>query len=141
MTILEKVANLKGLTEGLALDESTPEGKVIHRMINLLDDIALTVSDLEDTVAVLSEQIDAVDEDLDGLEEYVYGELDDDEFDDEDYYDVQCPACGETICVDSGILEEGSINCPNCDELLEFEIECDCDDCAKPDDDDDDDDD
>ena len=36
--------------------------------------------------------------------------------------------CGEIITVDRDILEEGSINCPKCDELLEFEIECD-DDC------------
>ena len=125
MTITEKVAHLKGLAEGLALGDSTPEAKLIQAIIAILDDMALTVSDLEDGLAVLGEQIDAVDEDLDDLEEYVYSEFDDEDFDD-DYYDVECPSCGETICVDAGILEEGQINCPNCDELLEFEIECDC---------------
>ena len=140
MTITEKVAYLKGLAEGLALDESKPEAKLIGAIIDVLDDMALTVSDLEDGLDLFSEQLDAVDEDLDELEGFVYEELDDDcccddccDDDEEEYYDVECPSCGEVICVDGDILDEGSINCPNCNELLEFEIDfdcdCDCDDC------------
>jgi len=140
MTITEKVAYLKGLAEGLAIDESKPEAKLIGAIIDVLDDIALTVSDLEDGLDIFSEQLDAVDEDLDELESFVYEELDDcccddccDDEDEEEYYDVECPSCGEVICVDGDILEEGSINCPNCNELLEFEIDCDCDcdDCCE----------
>ena len=139
MTITEKVAYLKGLAEGLALDESKPEAKLISAMIDVLDDIALSVSDLEDGMDLISEQLDAVDEDLDELEGFVYEDLDDCCCDDccgddeeEEYYDVECPSCGEVICVDGDILDEGSINCPNCNELLEFEIDydCDCDDCC-----------
>ena len=142
MTVTEKVAYLKGLAEGLALDESKPEAKLIKAMIDVLDDIALSVSDLEDGLDLISEQLDAVDEDLDELEGFVYEDLDDcccDDCDDccdedeEEYYDVECPSCGEVICVDGDILEEGSINCPQCNELLEFEIDydcgCGCDDC------------
>ena len=140
MTITEKVAYLKGLAEGLAIDESKPEAKLIAAMIDVLDDMALTISDLEDGLDLFSEQLDAVDEDLDELEGFVYEELDDDcdcccddccDDDEEEYYDVECPSCGEVICVDGDILDEGSINCPNCNELLEFEIDfdCDCDDC------------
>ncbi len=135
MTLTEKVAYLKGLAEGLALDESKPEIKVIKAMMDILDDLALTVADLEDGLDLVSEQLDAVDEDLDELEGFVYEELDDDcdcccddcDDEDEEFYDVECPSCGEVICVDRDILEEGSINCPKCDELLEFEIDCDCD--------------
>ena len=135
MTLTEKVAHLKGLSEGLALEESKPEAKLINAIIAVLDDLALTVSDLEDEVAVLDEQLDAVDEDLNDLEEFVYESFDDDEDFDDEQYDVQCPSCGETICVDASILEEGSIVCPNCDELLEFDIECDCGECAAEDED------
>ena len=130
MTITEKVAYLKGLAEGLALDESKPEAKLIGAIIDVLDDMALTVSDLEEGMDLISEQLDAVDEDLDELEGFVYEELDDDcccddccEDDEEEYYDVECPSCGEVICVDGDILDEGSINCPNCNEVLEFDIE------------------
>ncbi len=135
MTLTEKVAYLKGLAEGLALDADKPEVKVINAMMDILDDLALSVSDLEDEVAIIGEQVDAIDEDLEELEECFYDECDDcdccdDDYDDEfDYYDVECPSCGEIISVDEEILEEGSINCPACNELLEFEIECDCDCC------------
>ena len=72
MTLTEKVAYLKGLAEGLALDESKPETKVINAMLDVLDDLALTVADLEDGLDLMSEQLDAVDEDLDELENFVY---------------------------------------------------------------------
>ncbi len=133
MTVTEKVAYLKGLAEGLSLDESKPETKIINAMLDVLDELALTVTDLEDGMDLISEQLDAVDEDLDELESFVYEELDDCCCDDccddeeEEYYDVECPSCGEVICVDRDILEEGSISCPKCNELLEFEVECDCD--------------
>ncbi len=134
MTLTEKVAYLKGLADGLALDESKPEIKVIKAMMDILDDLALTVADLEDGMDLISEQLDAVDEDLDELEGFVYEELDDDDdcccddcYDDEEFYDIECPACQEVIGVDFETIEEGSIECPNCGELLEFDCECDCD--------------
>ena len=135
MTVTEKVAYLKGLAEGLALDENKPETKIINAMIGVLDELALSVSDLEDGLDLVSEQLAAVDEDLDELEGFVYEDLDDCCCDDccddeEEYYDVECPSCGEVICVDRDILEDGSINCPKCNELLEFEVDCDCDDCC-----------
>ena len=124
MTVTEKVAYLKGLAEGLALDENKPETKIINAMIGVLDELALSVSDLEDGLDLVSEQLDAVDEDLDDCC------CDDCCDDEEEYYDVECPSCGEVICVDRDILEDGSINCPKCNELLEFEVDCDCDDCC-----------
>ena len=132
--IEKKVAYLKGLAEGLALDENKPETKIINAMLDVLDELAMSVTDLEDAMDIFSEQLYAVDEDLDELENFVYEELDDCccddcdcDDDEEEYYDVECPSCGEVICVDRDILEEGSINCPQCNELLEFEVECDCD--------------
>ena len=135
MTVTEKVAYLKGLAEGLALDAAKPETKIINAMLDVLDELALTVTDLEDGMDLISEQLDAVDEDLDELESFVYEELDDCDCcdddcccdDEEEYYDVECPSCGEVICVDREILDEGSITCPSCNELLEFDIDCDCD--------------
>ncbi len=135
MTVTEKAAYLKGLAEGLNLDPAKPETKILNAMMDLLDDLSLSVADLEDSVAVVSEQVDAVDEDLDDLESFVYEEFDDEDFDDdEDYCDVKCPNCGEIICVDAGILDEGSINCPNCGETLDFDFDCDCEDCEEDDD-------
>ena len=75
--IEKKVAYLKGLAEGLALDENKPETKIINAMLDVLDELAMSVTDLEDAMDIFSEQLDAVDEDLDELENFVYEELDD----------------------------------------------------------------
>ena len=143
MTVTEKVSYLKGLAEGLGIDENEKNGKVIKAIIDVLDDLAFTVADLEDGFDELIEQVDAIDEDLGSLEDDFYeGEDEDDydyvdddeELDDEELYEVTCPSCGDTICVTEDMLDEGSVNCPNCGELLEFDFddECDCgdDDCG-----------
>ena len=94
MTVTEKAAYLKGLFEGLDLDDDKETTKLFKAMLDVIDDLALTVSDLEDEVALLTEQVDAVDEDLDDLEQFVYEDYDDDCYceDDEDVYEVDCPA-------------------------------------------------
>lgn len=46
-------------------------------------------------------------------------EDDDDEYDEVQYV-VSCPSCDETVSLSERQLEEGSIVCPHCGELLEF---------------------
>ena len=132
MKITEKAAYLKGLATGLGLGEDTKEAKVIHALIDLVDDMALTISDLEEGFNSISDQLDAVDEDLCSLEEDFYEDEDEDEDDDDVYYEVTCPACNQTVCMSEDLLLRGEITCPNCGENLEFDledIECD-DDCC-----------
>ena len=129
MTVTEKVAYLKGLVEGLGIDEATKEGRIIKAIVEVLDDVALTVTDLEDGLSEISEQVDAIDEDLEDIEKDFYGddEDEDDEDDEDDYYEVTCPKCGEKVCLDDDILSEGEISCPKCGEKLELDFNCDCD--------------
>lgn len=125
MTITEKVAYIKGLAEGMKIDDSTNEGKLFTAIIDLLDDVALTVADVEDTLGEMGQQIDEIDDDLAAIEEEWYE--DEDELDDETIYEVECPTCHEIICIDEEQADEGSINCPSCGEELEFDFdECDC---------------
>lgn len=137
MEITEKVAYIKGLIDGLGIDDTTKEGKVIRAIVDLLDDVALSVSDLEDSVDLLGEQLDAIDEDLEDIyEDYFGNEDEDDDIDGDDFdgelYEVECPSCGEIICIDEDMLDEGEIDCPACGELLEFDLDgliedgCDC---------------
>lgn len=128
MTISEKVAYIKGLAEGLELDSSDKNSKVLKAIIELLEDMALTVEDLEDGCAELCEQIDAVDEDLSNLEDFIYDDGDEDDEDD-DVYEVECPACHDIVYLDEDMLAEGEIACPNCGTNLEFDLDCDCCDC------------
>ena len=132
MTVTEKAAHLRGYVEGIELDESKPEAKIIAKLLDVIDDLAFSVADLEDELALVTEQLDAVDEDLDALEEFVY----EDDFDgcgcDEygELYEVECPSCHELVEFDEESILDGSAECPNCGEMLEFDFECDCDDCA-----------
>ena len=131
MTILEKVSYIKGLMDGLNLDDSN-ENKVLKAIVDVLEDIAADVEDIEEDTAELSERIDAVDEDLAAVEDLVYDdeECDEDEefFDDEDdIYEVTCPKCNDIIYLDSEMLENEGIDCPNCGTELEFDFSCDCD--------------
>ena len=100
MEISEKVAYLKGLAEGLALDTESKEGKLIAAIIDVLDDMSEKFVDLED------------DDD----------EYDEDEDDDEEYFETTCPVCEEEIVFDEDTLESGEIRCPNCGEKLEFDL-------------------
>ena len=57
MTVTEKVAYLKGLAEGMAIDENSKEGKLLKAITDVLADLALSVEDLEDYTAELTEQV------------------------------------------------------------------------------------
>ena len=41
----------------------------------------------------------------------------DDDFDDEEYYEIECPSCGEIICFDEDIDPE-ELTCPACHEKI-----------------------
>ena len=128
MTISEKVAYLKGLAEGLDLDTAkSKEGKLISVMIGILEEIGMSIEDLEENTVALGEEIDAISDDLSDVEKAVFDEDDDDDDcccgDEEEpvFYEVTCPACENTITIDEDVLNLGSIECPNCGETLEFE--------------------
>ena len=139
MTTSEKVAYLKGLAEGLGVDKETKEGRILDAILDILEDVAHDIEDLEENAWELGEAIDQVSDDLSDIEDIVY-DLDEDEDDDEDedeccgcccedededeepvFYEVTCPACENTITIDEDVLNLGSIECPNCGETLEFE--------------------
>ena len=115
MEISEKVAYLKGLAEGLALDTDTKEGKLIAAIIDVLDDMAEKFVDLEDELCDVEDGLDAVSDDLSDVEEALYEMDDEDEEDyddDESYFETTCPICQEEIVFDEDTLDSGEIRCP-----------------------------
>ncbi len=129
MNSLEKLAYLKGLVEGLGLDETKKDTKVINNLITLLEDVVLSVTSLEEGFAEMQQQIDAVDEDLGEVEKDLYeDECDCDCCKDKDdaddiYYEVTCPTCGDTIHLGDELISMREVDCPNCGEKLEFDLE------------------
>lgn len=120
MTTSEKVAYLKGLAEGLGVDKETKEGRILDAILDILEDVAHDIEDLEENAWELGEAIDQVSDDLSDIEDIVY-DLDEDEDEEPVFYEVTCPACENTITIDEDVLNLGSIECPNCGETLEFE--------------------
>jgi len=127
MDINEKVAYIRGLTDGLKLNDNDDMVKVIKAVIDLLEDISDEVTELGELYDELSEQVEEIDQDLSIVEDDLYddeeGEEDFDDFDEDgEYYEVVCPSCGDEICVSEDILIEGTIDCPQCGKRLEFDF-------------------
>ena len=142
MTLSEKSAYLKGLMDGLNLSKETPEGKMIAGIVDLLQAMTATISDLEENALAVSDELDEIEEDLDAIEEFLLDEdeeddeddfdddedfVDDDdedfEYDEEVIYDVTCPTCGEELHLDEETILRESIHCPKCNEFLEFDFD------------------
>ena len=132
MTITEKVAYLKGLADGLAIDtEKSKEGKLIAAIIDILEDMGMSLEDLEESTTALGEELDAVSDDLSDVEEALFGENDEDDEDcccedeDTDFFEVECPNCQEPLVIDEDVLESGIIECPSCHSQFAVSDECD----------------
>lgn len=88
----EKVSYIKGLMEGLALDETKPEVKILKEVVGVLEELAAANSALTEENIKLRDYVEELDWDLGDLEEFVYGddEEDFDEFDgDDDDFDYE----------------------------------------------------
>lgn len=135
MTLNERASYIKGYCDGLEIEESSKEGKVIAALVELVSEMALAIEDLEDEIDELRDYIEEIDEDLGTVEEVLCDEEDfecdedcdcccDEDCDcdcccdDEDYFEVDCPACGETICFD-GSIDPEELACPACGEKFE----------------------
>ena len=153
MTITEKLAYIKGLCEGLKLDDSSKEGKILLAVVDLLGDVTEQVSENEgdinqifDELDRVYDEIDAIDEDLTDVEDALYDEDEDDDdwdYDDDEYdmledgdeditdlydeenpiYEITCPKCGEVICIDEDMLFSPDCTCPNCGTPFEVEYD------------------
>ena len=146
MTLTERTAYIKGLCEGLGLDKKdTAEAKVITALLELCEEMALEIDDIEADIGELADYCEELDEDLGDVEEVLLDEYDDedeDEYDedeewdecdgdcdacdfcgdcefcdDENYFEIVCPSCGETVCFDESVNSE-ELLCPACQSPL-----------------------
>lgn len=130
MDISKKVAYLKGYAEGLEIRENSKEGKLLIEILNVLSDVADTLSALEFDMDVVVDELDHIDDELaqlfeEDMEEISHSLLLDDDYDDyegEIHY-VFCPNCEEEVLLDEEMLDEGEISCPACGEHLEFDFD------------------
>ena len=136
MGISEHAAYIKGAFDFSEIDKNSTEGKIIGELLTLVADMADKINALEADNKELHEYVEELDHDLGEVEEEVY--FSDDEYeddyddyddyddlnDDEDYegdysnyYEIECPSCGETVCFDDS-LEPDEVVCPACGEKI-----------------------
>ena len=140
----ERVSYLRGLADGLEISDDTKEGKLLKVIIDVLDDIAISVEEVEDEQKALLDDIDDIDARLEDAEDIIYEDCDCDCDDDDcccgcdcdeediEYTDLECPNCGAEIELDSAIIDEEKnvLICPDCKEEIEIEWIDDEDDCC-----------
>lgn len=155
MTLTERTAYIKGLCEGLGLEnKDTAEAKVIKALLELCSEMAEEIECLGEDVEDLIDYCEELDEDLGDVEEVLLEDCDGDECcgcgcdcddcdcdcegeecedcecygcendcsncefgDDDDFYEIVCPSCGETVCFDESVNAEELI-CPACGSEL-----------------------
>lgn len=135
MTLNEKAAYIKGLAEGLELDKTTKEGKLISALIDIVSELTDAIYDIDEDLDTLNDYIEEIDEDLGCVEELLYDDEDEDDDDferdgdcefcdedcelaDEDFFEIECPSCGEVVCFD-GTIDPEELACPACGEKFE----------------------
>jgi len=139
MELNKKAAYLQGLVDGLGVDESTKEGKIIKAMAALLGEMADAIAAMDEDLTQAYDQINDLSEELEDLEADLYEDEDaedeDDDAADEDedagdddiasepFYEVACPNCGETVYVSEDDLDAGEANCAHCGVTFEVALE------------------
>lgn len=130
--VKEKVSYLRGLFDGLELEESS-QTKLFSALIDAMDSIADAIDDNEATIDELDECISDIYDSLEEVEEDFYGFLDrlgeleesddddddDDEFpfDEDSFIEVQCPHCDDIIYFDQEMLSsKEDLICPSCNK-------------------------
>lgn len=142
MTISEKVAYLKGMMEGMELDTEKGNGKLLAKIVEILDDMALEIEDLSDEAVQLRDYCDELDSDLGDVEEYLLDEAESDDCscegcegcdgyneDDFDFEDDDDDEYDEDEEDDDDIIEA---MCPECGEEIFFDLDIDPEDIICP---------
>ncbi|MBE7047815.1 MAG: hypothetical protein E7393_00370 [Ruminococcaceae bacterium] len=129
----EKAAYLRGLSEGLELDETTKEGKIIAKLLDLVEEMASSIEEINEIVEECEERVDDLEEFAEELSDCFSDcehegcscgcEDDEDEEDDVEFYEVKCPHCSEKVYFDEDMIDSGDLVCPNCNEVIDIEID------------------
>ncbi len=117
---------------------------LVTEMTAEIEDIKEDINEIDEDLDYLDEYVEELDDDLQAVEDFLDEEVEldeedlddedweDDDWDDEncdgdcescdgcscdneDYYEIVCPSCGETVCFDSE-LDPENLLCPACGE-------------------------
>jgi len=138
MTVLEKVAYIQGMFDGLELDkESSKEAKILSELLDVLKQVGEELNTLSDGLSDVESTVYFDGDDDDCGEDY--GEDEEDECccghhhhhhhgcghggQEDSFYEAACPGCGEHLAIDESVLEAGTIVCPACGQKFAVSVE------------------
>lgn len=123
-----RVAYLQGLAEGLDIDASSAEGRVLGAVVDVMGDLAEAIDQLADTQEEMADYLEEMDDDLSTVEESVLEEGLDGVIPTEHVHVHHedgvamacCPDCGETLGAGAGEMADldFDVNCPVCGASL-----------------------
>ena len=141
--LIKQTAYLKGYAEGLDISPKSDEGRLIMKLIDVVGVMADKITELEERVMDVEDVTDELDEAVFAMAEDLYDDdYDDDDFDEDDdymddeydddldddggdYFEIECPNCGEDVMIDFDMIDDdNAIICPNCHEEIELEFDC-----------------
>ena len=133
MSMMEKAMYLKGLCDGVELDKTTKEGKLIAALLDMVTEMAAEMDDMQDEICELHDYCEELDEDLGDVEEVLL-DLDDEDYeDDEDDDDFECDGDCAGCDFDCGFDEDDDffedededeffeVICPACGDVINFD--------------------
>lgn len=115
--ISEKVSYLQGLSEGLNVNEKSPQGKIMNGILAVLSEVADEMGDIQLEIENIKDYLDSIDEDLFELEEIWLNS----EEENHEHIEQECPNCGEKIYFYSSMMDDEDvieIICPKCNEHI-----------------------
>ncbi len=114
--LTEQVSYLQGLTEGLNINDSGPQSRIISGMLEVLNEITINMRDMRNHIFELNEYVDSIDDDLCEILEGLGGTTTR-----KNTVEVECSNCKERLYFDACVLEgEDTIEivCPRCNEVV-----------------------
>lgn len=120
----EKIAYLKGLVNGIDIsDEQTK--KIVFAIVDALSAASEEISDNTDAIDDLFDEVDDLQQCTDDILDVISDDefLDEEDEEDDGFYEVVCPSCGETFYFDEEMLDskDGMI-CPHCNEQIDIDF-------------------
>ncbi|MBC8531153.1 CD1247 N-terminal domain-containing protein [Gehongia tenuis] len=115
----QRVARLKGMLDAVELDHR--QDMVMRAIVDILDEMALSLAEVETVQSELEEYVQDLDDDLVALEEEMSGEASDGETEREpdETIEIECPHCKEHIRFEeNAFLEADQVECPNCHHVI-----------------------
>lgn len=120
---MEKVFEILSNIENKIKISESNDKTIITELVNALKIVSGELSDLKDSYLELEQYINSIDEDLGEIEAMVTSEeeYEEDSFSEDEFVQVECSKCMETIYIDKEIyIDKSSFQCPNCHNLIEF---------------------